>query len=517
MKKLQFKNKIKHRILHKAPIPAILPISSTILYILSALSLTTLSTNYSASALTYQDNADIDFTLNPTINVTLSSSDLIIDNLAPGSASDSNIITVDVSTNAGWGYYLSATANTSGSNTNLTYETSDTNIFTSLNSNKPTLSDFSDNTWGYSYSTDDGTTWVSGDIGSATTGYNGLPLDNNDSGSTGIKLLNPNSYASSGSIQFKIGAKAGNTQAAGTYTGTINFYAVTTPSPTTFDDAFAAASKEKLLGYYKMQDMTTSICQNVEQGLNTKLIDIRDNETYTIAKLKDDNCWMLDNLALDLTNGNVQSNMYNSTNTKTNASYETLGYLFNGGGSTDSDSELYKYAVTAIINWGSVSGKYSIPMTNLSNKDRIPADTISQSGIYKVGGYYNYCAASAGGYCYGDNAEAGTSEGNATEDICPTGWRMPTGGSNGEYEALYKNNYNSFTKIRTALHLPLSGGYNSQILNIDTSAIFWSSTRASDSKMYDLNIILEQNDIGSVYPGSSNTRKIGRSVRCLAK
>ena len=65
MKKLQFKNKIKHRILHKAPIPAILPISSTILYILSALSLTTLSTNYSASALTYQNNTNAEYDICP--------------------------------------------------------------------------------------------------------------------------------------------------------------------------------------------------------------------------------------------------------------------------------------------------------------------------------------------------------------------------------------------------------------------------------------------------------------------
>ena len=272
MKKPQFKTKINHYISYVVPILSILPV--TVLC---------LASSHFTSALTYQDNIDIDFTLNPTINLTLSSNNLIIDNLAPGSASDSNIITATVSTNAGWGYYLSVTANTSTTNTNLTHETSESGVFANLSSNKASLSDFSDNTWGYSYSTDGGTNWISGDTGNAIAGYNGLPLDNNDSGSTGIKLLNPNSYASSGSIQFKIGAKAANTQAAGTYTGTINFYAVTNP---------------QALPY--MQDMNSTTLNYLMPNINdtTILVDKRDEQTYRVAKLKDGKYWMVENLNL---------------------------------------------------------------------------------------------------------------------------------------------------------------------------------------------------------------------------
>ncbi|MBQ5638194.1 MAG: hypothetical protein IIV06_03975, partial [Alistipes sp.] len=97
--------------------------------------------------------------------------------------------------------------------------------------NKATLNDFSDNTWGYSYSTDNGTTWISGDYGAALSGYNGLTLDNDDSGATGTTLFNNDSYAGSTAVKFKIGAKSATTQAAGTYTGTVNFYAVTNPEP----------------------------------------------------------------------------------------------------------------------------------------------------------------------------------------------------------------------------------------------------------------------------------------------
>ena len=183
------------------------------------------------SALTYQSSTNVEFTLNPTISITLSDPNLIIDNLTPGSSNDSNSITVNISTNAGYGYYMSATAGTSTGNTDLTNQSSPSAKFTNLSSNVATLSSFPDNNWGYSYSTDNGTTWISGSEGNTSAGYNGLPLDNDDSGATGIILSSTDSFTNTGSIKFKIGAKASTTQASGTYTNTVNFYAVANPEP----------------------------------------------------------------------------------------------------------------------------------------------------------------------------------------------------------------------------------------------------------------------------------------------
>ena len=192
-----------------------------------------IAVSQSTSALTYQDSTDVEFTFNPTININLSSTDLVIPELTSGSSSDSNEVTVSVSTNTGYGYYLSATAGTKTGNTSLN-NTLDSNYkFTNLTANAPSLSAMPDNSWGYSYSTDNGTTWVSGDTGSTMTGYNGLPLDNDDSGATGIKLVSTDSFTSSSSIKFKIGAKSAPTQAAGTYTNTVNFYAVANTGPAT--------------------------------------------------------------------------------------------------------------------------------------------------------------------------------------------------------------------------------------------------------------------------------------------
>ena len=175
-----------------------------------------------SSALTYSSNVDVGFTFNPTISVNLSG-DLLINNLAPGSVSDSNTINVTVATNASQGYVLTATSGTKTTNTDLVNQTNSAYKFTSIATNASMSSLTTDNTWGFSYSSDSGSTW---------SNYSGLPLDNDDEGATGKQLLSTINPADNRTIQFKIGAKAASDQAAGTYLNTINFYAVANPDPT---------------------------------------------------------------------------------------------------------------------------------------------------------------------------------------------------------------------------------------------------------------------------------------------
>ena len=184
----------------------------------------------STSALTYQDTKDIRFTFNPTVNIQLSNEGFTIPEIVPGSAMDSNIVTITISSNNTSGYTLYGTVGNDD-----TYDYSDlrlssdnaTNVFSSLTSNVGSLDAFNSSQWGYAYSTDSGANWVSGDAGSTSSGYNGLPLHSN----TGVILADTNSAAST-SIQFKIGAKASSTQVAGSYQNVINFSAVTKEIPT---------------------------------------------------------------------------------------------------------------------------------------------------------------------------------------------------------------------------------------------------------------------------------------------
>ena len=137
---------------------------------------------YADTPASSSSSANASITVSNTINLTLTGGDLVINNLTPGNASDSNIITATITSNSPYGYHLSATTGTSSGTTSLV-NTADSNFsFTNLSANKTTLNDFSDNTWGYSYSKDNGTTWISGSDGATMSGYNGLPKDNDDNG-----------------------------------------------------------------------------------------------------------------------------------------------------------------------------------------------------------------------------------------------------------------------------------------------------------------------------------------------
>ena len=238
-----------------------------ILYI-AAISILSLVYINNTSALDYSSNIGIGFTFNPTLSVSVSPSDLIIDNLIPGSTLDSNSINVSVATNAAYGYTLSANVN----DENLVHS-NNVDIFNSIATDAD-LSDLEDsedtNIWGYSTSLDSGATW---------SNYNGL------SSSNSTTLLDTNSNVSN-NLDFKIAARASSTQASGTYTGVINFTAVSNVAPISLLDSFIASGAEQLNGYFKMQDMTHDICNNVDiEESELQLIDVRDNKVYWVAKL----------------------------------------------------------------------------------------------------------------------------------------------------------------------------------------------------------------------------------------
>jgi hypothetical protein len=219
---------------------------------------------------------------------------------------------------------------------------------------------------------------------------------------------------------------------------------------------------------------------------------------------------MLDNLRLDLGNSAV---LANTTADNTNASATSLNYMKNGGGIT---SDQYPTAKINNEAWTSSSQNYySIPMTVSSGNgwDKDTTVTSYGSGSGKIGVYYNFCAASAGSYCYGNGTSAGTSSGNAEEDICPAGWRMPTGGSSGEYQALYTAYSSNATNFRNALSTPLSGYfYDGSANDQGSGGVFWSSTRSNVSFMYLLYVYSS-----FVYPQSDDTRDSGFSVRCFLR
>ena len=140
----------------------------------------------------------------------------------------------------------------------------------------------------------------------------------------------------------------------------------------------------------------------------------------------------------------------------------------------------------------------------------------------KYGTLYNYAAASAGTYTYA--SEAGT--GDATSDLCPSGWRLPTGGTAGELQALI-GSYNlggindsqwstgGFTSIQQTLGFSLAGNFYNSTCYQGANGYYWSSI---DSNYYGMAMYSLDFSESSIYPATEyESRGYGFSVRCIAQ
>ena len=234
-----------------------------------------------------------------------------------------------------------------------------------------------------------------------------------------------------------------------------------------------------------------------------------------VGKLKDGNCWMLDNLVLDPTDSTTAANMSESN---TNATSAAINNLLHGGSSTTGWSNI------AVADVYTDFDSYTVPMINTATKDTLvtsygPASTNGQA---KVGIYYNYCAASAGTYCYegGHGVDVPDTDIDVSQDICPANWRMPTGGSNGEYGVLAQKYSTTMDATNSAslqynLSTPLSADYCYDKFECGSDwGYWWSATHPSglfnSYAMYGLRVLSTD-----VFPSNATNRNNGHSVRCL--
>ena len=211
------------------------------------------------------------------------------------------------------------------------------------------------------------------------------------------------------------------------------------------------------------------------------LTDSRDNQSYTVKKLDDGNWWMINNL-------NLTAPTVDLTSSNTNLSTTVTKSTFTG--------------------WKKTSGS-----ATLTAGEFIPVSGTDSTSGTAYGTLYNYCAASAGTICTDSNSS------DATYDICPKGWRLPTGGSSGEFQALYNNSsYNSNAKMRASIAnggaaFALAGSfYGSTAGNQGSTGFYWSSTRSNDTSMYFLRLYTAYVD-----PAVSISRSNGISIRCIIK
>ncbi|MBO4276492.1 hypothetical protein J5868_02225 [Candidatus Saccharibacteria bacterium] len=356
--------------------------------------------------------------------------------------------------------------------------------------------------------------------------------------------------ASGSNLTTTYRAYISQTQPAGTYIGQVKYTLVhpnTAPTPAVPIPP-SPTCNTPVTGATYMQDITSSNKATILAGMTTGnryyLRDSRDGKPYCVGKLADGNLWMLDNLALDIVETDI-----NTLKGNTNASDTTLEYLkgthVRGDGNITTGDTNYP---TATVGYADSNDYYSIPKIAISGdcgnaycvndpeSGKWTSDSTTQATINgttsvaqgKIGIYYNYCAASAGSYCYGSGTDytgSPSSDPNTsslrdvTEDICPSGWRLPTSDTNytpyGEFKTLY-GLYRGCTPsqeaaFQTALSTPLSGSFISgKAYNQGISGGFWSSTWNNTNSMRNLSV-------GSsyAYPSYGGSSNYGFSVRCI--
>ena len=437
------------------------------------------------SALSYQGNAEIKFTFNPTLSINISPSDLIIDNLTPGTTSDSNIVNVSVATNASHGYTLSATVgNSLHNNTNLTH-TNSTNTFDSIATNSSLPSLTTNNTWGYSYKLSNDTNW---------SNYSGL------SNETSKTLVNTDNQLAK-PIDFKIAAKASNTQPSGTYTNTINFIAISKPIPKTIEDIAYMQTFGELLPT-DLQSVKDSMAKEHTYTLK----DARDEQDYTIAKLKDGKIWMTKNL-----------NLAGGTEITSELSDVPVNYTLPTANGFQEGNRLPESSQTGF------SDNTMAYVYNTGNN----TDNCVRPGCYS---YYSWHAATAG-----SGVNLAVANAIAPYSICPKGWNLPTAGTKKPY-ANYYDYYNVavaygmnpdgisdssiesgdiFYKMagpETNANFILSGAISSNKYN-PGNGNYWASTASSNSN-YARYFTFSNANVSSA---NSINRKMGYAVRCLMK
>lgn len=229
-----------------------------------------------------------------------------------------------------------------------------------------------------------------------------------------------------------------------------------------------------------MQSFDATACSNLAEHKTIALTDNRDGNVYTVAKLKDGNCWMTSNLALNLADfaGTTKLTSDNTDIANNNASNTALTVCtstdecYKSGQTTyyyDPGKSMYNKAVS-IVNadpsklpagdtevTAGKDGNYfkivslellgvsqDVQFQNPNQRNYIwyaenehGIDTYNMPRSYKTGegnltAYYNWMAATA------ESGVVGTT-GGVVDSLRPAGWELPSFSSNAETPKTWVN------------------------------------------------------------------------------
>lgn len=343
---------------------------------------------------------------------------------------------------------------------------------------------------------------------------------------------------------------ASTTQPAGLYTGQVQYVMVhpvgaeAPEKPLTINDLtymqeFATLSEED----------KASVLRSMPYGEQYTLKDNRDQKSYYISKMRDDNVWMTQNLDLCIGCGGVAT--LTSQNTDLNKSgsgayvngYTNDGGLITWSPASTATTSSRTISGTTVTGWSSSNNNpYSVEGGDIYVYASSPTSDTTYNSLesctnhysadecahYHIGNYYNWSAAVASN----NSADISTNYAIAENSICPSGWRLPVGriandtDTSREFGSLfiasgvaysYTNiNYsdNGFYKIRTApLYFVRGGNINGSSLDsLAGRGHYLSSSISNASSTY-----IAVFDSSSVNSAFSWYRYDGYSLRCLVR
>ena len=266
-------------------------------------------------------------------------------------------------------------------------------------------------------------------------------------------------------------------------------------------------------------------CGSLASGAVIALKDQRDNNVYTVGKLADGNCWMMENLRLD-----------NSATGNTDGSL-AQGYGTGFIGLADPETANFSNSTTAntLYSTTNITGSnqgYRFPRynnVNTTSRSTNPSRTDDRStatsahtydlsdNIYSYGNYYTWAAAIAD--------INNRSVVDVDTSICPTGWRLPysdsaTSGAifGGFYNLTVQlgGNASSHSNFKPLRDYPNNFVYSgarrtSSYYLLGEEGSYWTSGASS----YTSSGIMTINNNTANMLASNTYKYVGRSVRCV--
>jgi len=324
--------------------------------------------------------------------------------------------------------------------------------------------------------------------------------------------------------------RIGNDKPADTYENQVRMSVVSSPLEIT--NAF---------GIETMQDMTSEVCDEVEVGTTDRLRDVRDDKMYWVRKMPDNQCWMVQNLALDLGTewpdaslsdydlpGGTRptataSSVTSSTMSETTAATGSwrFGDLVINNPETASNCGSGKSSLSACsTQFTDVSGKTASNDSDFyinNGKKTVVGDTYDAH--YLAGNYYQWNTATAG--------SGGTmGAGETSKSICPKNWRLPQSNTTavGSFQGLVnagdigtdvaKFTGNGYFFVRGGGIYSVSGGVD----GAGDFGRYWSSTAyANTYNPNNMSYDLRFTSSNQLRTDDSYHRYHGYSVRCVAR